>query len=171
MYIRKAIPADLPEIRRVYDAAKAYMDRSGNPNQWKAGYPPAEVLKDDIARGQLYVVETNVCSLCSSTIHGVFAFIPGEDPTYLRIDGEWLREAPYAAIHRVASDGVVRGVFREAVAYCRAVVGSGIDLRIDTHEDNLTMQHVIEREGFMRCGIIYLANGAPRIAYQWIGAE
>ena len=28
------------------------------------------------------------------------------------------------------------------------------------------MQHLLEKNGFVRCGIIYVANGTPRIAYQ-----
>lgn len=40
-------------------------------------------------------------------------------------------------------------------------------IRIDTHADNKTMQHLIEADGFTRCGIIYIADGTPRIAYQW----
>ena len=28
------------------------------------------------------------------------------------------------------------------------------------------MQHILEKQGFVRCGIIYVANGTPRIAYQ-----
>lgn len=28
------------------------------------------------------------------------------------------------------------------------------------------MQHLLEKYGFVRCGIIYLPDGAPRIAYQ-----
>ena len=37
---------------------------------------------------------------------------------------------------------------------------------IDTHEKNKTMQHVVEKLGFKRCGIIYIEDGTPRIAYQ-----
>ena len=39
-------------------------------------------------------------------------------------------------------------------------------LRIDTHEDNLVMQHVLEKNGFTKCGIIYLESGDPRLAYE-----
>lgn len=28
------------------------------------------------------------------------------------------------------------------------------------------MQHKIEKNGFTRCGIIYITDGSPRIAYQ-----
>ena len=29
-----------------------------------------------------------------------------------------------------------------------------------------TMQHLLESNGFVRCGIIHIADGSPRIAYQ-----
>ena len=39
-------------------------------------------------------------------------------------------------------------------------------LRADTHADNKIMQHILEKNGFARCGIIHVADGTPRIAYQ-----
>ena len=39
-------------------------------------------------------------------------------------------------------------------------------LRIDTHEDNKTMQALLTKNGFSYCGIIHLENGDPRLAYQ-----
>ena len=39
-------------------------------------------------------------------------------------------------------------------------------LRADTHADNKVMQHLLESEGFTRCGIIQVEDGTPRIAYQ-----
>lgn len=34
------------------------------------------------------------------------------------------------------------------------------------HADNHTMQHVTEKDGFIRTGIIYAADKTPGIAYQ-----
>ena len=68
MQIRNAQIEDLPQLRRIYDAAKAYMDASGNPNQWKAGYPPEEFLRQDIELDRLYVCEED------GALHGVFLF-------------------------------------------------------------------------------------------------
>ena len=39
-------------------------------------------------------------------------------------------------------------------------------IRIDTHADNVIMHHVLRKYGFTRCGVIFLANGDPRDAYQ-----
>ena len=40
------------------------------------------------------------------------------------------------------------------------------NLRIDTHRDNIPMQKCLIRNGFEYCGVIYLANGDERLAYQ-----
>lgn len=39
-------------------------------------------------------------------------------------------------------------------------------MRIDTHERNLIMQHLLEENSYQKCGRIYVADGSPRIAYQ-----
>ena len=105
----------------------------------------------------MYVLE-------EADIHAVFAFIIGEDPTYLEIEeGNWKSEEPYAAVHRVASDGTVQGVIGHVMDYCSAQVPH---LRIDTHKDNKVMQHVLEKYGFVSCGIVPVPDGSPRIAYE-----
>ncbi len=158
MEIRKAEASDLGKILEIYENARSFMAQSGNPNQWGKTNPPRETLERDIDLGQLYVVirEGRIC--------GVFAFIPGVDPTYGYIEGAWRSEQPYAAIHRVASDGS-GGILAAAVAYARERVPH---LRIDTHRDNRVMQRAIGREGFVYCGVIYLENGSPRLAYEMI---
>jgi len=156
--IRKALPSDLARILEIYAEARQFMRETGNPNQWGNTNPAEETLREDIAVGQLYVVERD------SNICGVFAFILGEDETYKVIyDGSWRSNAPYGTIHRIASLREAKGVFTEAFEYCRGVIRH---LRIDTHHDNKVMQHVVTKHGFERCGIIYLADGAPRIAYE-----
>lgn len=157
--VRKATLEDLDSMMFVYAKAKDIMDQSGNPNQWKKGHPSREMILEDIRKEQSFVVERN------GQIHGAFAFILGIDPTYLEIeDGAWLNEEPYGTIHRLASDGAEKGIFTECIDYGKTQIKN---LRIDTHENNRIMQHLIEKHGFVRCGMIHLANGAPRIAYQF----
>ena len=161
--IRDAEEKDFARIMEIYRSAQDYMIRSGNPNQWGRFNPPPERVLEDIRQ--------NVCkAVCDGTgIHGVFAVFDTADPTYARIDGgSWLNDAPYLTIHRVAGDGQVHGVFRCAADYCKARTRN---IRIDTHADNRTMQRVIGQNGFVKCGTIYLANGAPRVAYQWTAEE
>ena len=159
MKIRKALHEDLNAILKIYETAREYMRRTGNPTLWGTHKPPKELLADDIRKGELYVGEDE-----NGNLHFVFAFILGEDPTYSYIEnGKWLSDAPYGTIHRIASDGMVSGVVKTAVDFCKKTI---TNLRIDTHENNKTMQHVVEKLGFVRCGIIYIEDGTPRIAYQ-----
>lgn len=162
MQIRNAQLEDLSQIRTIYNAAKAYMDISGNSNQWAVGYPPEKYLRQDIELSRLYVCEEDE-KLC-----GVFMLSFEDDPTYHYIDGAWLNTEPYGVIHRIASDGTTKGVFNSVLVFCKEKAAEqGVEsLRIDTHADNKTMQHLVEKCGFIRCGIIYLENGSPRIAYQ-----
>lgn len=164
MQIRRATTGDLPEIRKIYTAAKAYMNASGNPNQWAAGYPPEEYLRQDMELLRLYVCEEDGVS------HGVFMLSTEDDPTYHYIEGAWLNDAPYGVIHRIASDGTKKGMLGTVLEFCKEKMKEQniSNLRIDTHEDNRTMQHLLAKYGFRRCGIIYLENGSPRIAYQLV---
>ena len=159
MKIRKAEQKDMGSILKVFEIAREYMRQSGNPNQWGTVKPRKETLEDDITKGQLYVGEND-----GGEIHFVFAFILGKDPTYSYIEnGKWLSDEPYGTIHRIASDGTVSGVVKSAVEFGKTMISS---IRIDTHEDNKTMRHVVEKLGFTECGIIYIDDGTPRIAYQ-----
>ena len=157
--IRNAREQDLPKILEIYAYARNFMVANGTPNQWGKTKPPRETLERDSGEEKLCVVED------SGAICGVFFFAIGEDPTYRRIyDGAWLSDALYGTIHRVASRGS-GGIFAACVSFC---LEKCRHLRIDTHEDNLIMQHVIEKAGFQRRGIIYIADGTPRIAYERI---
>ena len=69
----------------------------------------------------------------------------------------------YMVIHRIASDGKSRGILSEAL---RFGFGKTPSIRIDTHSNNHIMQTLLKQYGFTYCGIIYLENGDPRLAYQ-----
>ena len=73
----------------------------------------------------------------------------------------------YHVIHRIASVPEAHGVFRSIVDYCFTQERY---IRIDTHRDNHIMRHNIVKYGFSYCGIIYLANGDERLAYDMIKA-
>ena len=98
-------------------------------------------------------------------IRGVFALITEPEQTYRYVEGEWPNDDPYITIHRVAGDGRAHGIVACAADYCKSL---SPNVRIDTHADNKVMQRQIEKNGFVKCGTIYLENGAPRTAYQWV---
>ena len=93
--VEHAKPEDLDRLLELYAGARDYMSRSGNPTQWGADYPARAILEQDLGRGELYVIRRNKI-LC-----GAFVLALGEDPTYARIEGAWLRQGPYGTIHRL----------------------------------------------------------------------
>lgn len=158
MTIRNATPEDIEPMLSIFAAAHAFMAATGNPNQWAATYPSVEQLTEDIASGDSYVC------LDGQEMVGTFLLRGGEDPTYSVIhQGAWPHNGPYATIHRIASNGKRRGIFRCALEFA---LRRHTTIRIDTHRDNTVMQSALAKAGFAYCGIIHCWNGEERLAYQ-----
>ena len=148
--IRKAIPTDLDRLMEIFSIARRFMQTTGNPNQWINGYPQRELIAQEIEADHCYAVENE-----SGIIIATFCFIQGPDPTYAYIeDGQWPNDRPYYVIHRLASDGTCPGIGKYCFDWCFQQFPC---LRADTHADNKVMQHVLTKNGFTRCGIIYVS--------------
>lgn len=158
LQIRDAAIDDLERIMAIYRYAQDFMIEAGNPTQWGHFYPSVELIEEDIARDACKVLYDE------TGIHGVFAVFQDEDPTYAKIEGEWLNDEPYATMHRLAGDGTVHGLFNCASDYCKGVAAN---VRVDTHDDNQIMQRLFEKNGYKKCGVIYVNDGTPRVAFQW----
>ncbi len=160
MNIRKTEKPDMPHIMEIYKNAKVFMRNNGNQTQWDTNYPDEKLIESDIEKGNSYVCVEN------RKIVGTFAFIIGEDPTYQVIEnGQWHWNIPYGTIHRIASDNETKGVSRACFDFCSKKINC---LRIDTHRDNKPMQAAVKRYGFKECGIIHIADGSERIAYDFL---
>ena len=157
--IREARLSDMAAIMQVMAAARAIMRQSGNMNQWGAGYPSEDVICADMEKNGAFVVEDD------EKVVGYFAFLPSPEPTYAKIyDGEWMDDSlPYHVVHRIASYSDAHGIFSSIMDFCFAHESN---IRINTHKDNRIMQHNILKHGFTYCGIIFLASGDERLAYQ-----
>ena len=157
--IREAKLSDMAEILKVMDAAKKIMRQSGNMLQWGEGYPSEKVIAADMEKDGGFVIEEE------DRIIAYFAFLPSPEPTYKVIyEGKWMDdELSYHVIHRIASAEGSKGVLKAILQYCFQHTDN---IRIDTHRDNVIMRHLLGKLGFTYCGIIYLANGDERLAYQ-----
>ncbi len=172
----------------LYDAARAFMRRCGNDVQWVGGYPSAELVAAGIDAGEQYVCVTDypdevaysrfpsfggvvaapaADGVVNPHIAATFWFAVGPEPTYADIlDGPgWLDDAPYGVVHRLASDGGVRGVGAFCLEWCLERCGN---IRVDTHACNTVMQNLLDRLGYARCGVIHIGDGTPRDAFQKI---
>lgn len=159
MEIRRARMEDLDGIMELYDQGRRFMRQSGNFGQWTDGYPQRALIEGDIRAGHCYLV------LEGGGAAGVFCFFYGEDvePVYAAIDGAWLEEGPYGVLHRVASNGRVKGLIAACTDWCLAQCPS---LRVDTHQDNGPMRRALKRCGFQYCGTVVYDGEGERLAYQ-----
>lgn len=80
-------------------------------------------------------------------------------------NGAWRSDTPYGTVHRLASNGSVRGLSKACFDFCTAKVSY---LRADTHVDNRTMQQLLEAYGFQKCGTIHSFDGLALVAYDYI---
>lgn len=156
MEIRKANIGDLERIMEIVDEARAYFAAAGIP-QWQGDYPSRIDFEWDISGERLYVAEDD------GLILGVYCYDNRGDDNYNEIfEGSFSLDQPYAAIHRVAVAAAAkgRGIAGRMVEHATSLAlseGFGY-MRGDTHRLNLSMQRMFEKNGFSRCGIIYLGG-------------
>lgn len=160
MILRKAHMNEAEQCYACIEDAKAYQHSLGFA-QWHAGYPTLARVREDIEKDIGYVFEDGeVIGYCA---------IADEEPAYDSIEGAWKTDRPYLVVHRMAFSQKAqgKGLSKEAFACIRQLCAEkGIGaIRIDTHDDNKVMQHILSREGFVHCGTIYYDG--PRLAFEW----
>lgn len=152
MNIRKARLHELPEIMAIFDRARRFMRETGNPRQWR-DYPPEQLLRQDILAGDCYVMESG------DGLEAVFVMQAGPDGEY----GPYSTGGDYLSLHRLASAGRRKGVFRAMLDFARA---HGDHLMGDTHEDNRIMQGLLTGGGFRYRGELR-RFGQRFFVYEW----
>jgi RimJ/RimL family protein N-acetyltransferase len=157
--IRSAEKGDLDAISDIFDAARLFMSESGNPHQWTADYPGRRDAKRDIRRGTQFVCTDE------GKVVGCFDFEPGPEPYYRVLEeGQWLNKFDYFVIHRFAVLHSGRGIGRTMLDWA---CHSSNNIRVDTHKDNVPMQALLRRFGFVRCGTVRLPRGGFRVVYHY----
>ena len=169
MLFRHSRPEDVPAIAAVFDAARISMAALGI-DQWQNGVPSADNAAEDVKRGIGRVGEED------GAVVAAYSFLSDGEPDYDTIyAGAWLTDhTPYAAVHRVTVAQHLRGrgvstqMMEQIFAEARA--GGFASVRIDTHEGNIPMRRLLEKNGFVYCGIVYLRggpdDGAKRVGYE-----
>ncbi|MBQ9766120.1 MAG: GNAT family N-acetyltransferase [Lachnospiraceae bacterium] len=158
MEIRKTRISELDKVMEIYAYARRFMAEHNNPNQWGNNKPAREQVEADINNGKSYVCVED------GEIAAVFYYACEADPTYINIyEGKWINDKEYGVVHRIASSGKIKG----AGSFCvNWAFEQSENLRIDTHRDNVVMQNMLQKNGFEYCGIIYIADGSERMAFQ-----
>lgn len=164
MRLRKSRENDLKYIIEIINEAKEFLKES-KIDQWQQGYPNEEVILRDIENKHSYVLEDN------NKIIGTVALAFDKEKTYdLIYDGKWISNNEYAVIHRIAASKKcnIKGIGTEIIKNIEKIcIDKGIEnIKIDTHEKNLVMQKLLEKNNFKYCGVIYLEDKAKRIAFE-----
>ena len=126
-------------------------------------YPNEETLRADIADGNGWVLTLNG-EICA------YFYIAYQMEEYQRhIDGAWKTNLPCASIHRLMVDNRLKGrglgalCLSHAESLCRE---RGIDsIKTDTDKDNLPMQRVLEKMGYVYCGTVTF-DSSSKIAFE-----
>lgn len=164
MNFRTSTKHDISKIMIMINQAKEYL-KENNVDQWQNGYPNEELIERDIENEISYVLEIDNNLIASAVV----TFEP--EPSYNEIyNGKWLSEQAYVVVHRIVVDNSCKGkgisaeIMRNVEEMCKKRNIQSI--KIDTHNDNLSMQNFLKKNGFTYCGDIKLEDGSPRIAFE-----
>ena len=176
-YYRKAKIEDLDQIMEAVEDSREVLRLQGN-GQWQDGYPNKDDFINDINNKRLFVTFDKE----PNEIVGVCALTYSEEDYHHLYEGKWLTELPYMVMHRVAIKKKYRGrgygkrLFELFIAIITAVITSYFieqakvegyrSLRIDTHEGNAIMRHLIESFGFTYCGKAILTPNKDRMMFE-----
>ncbi|MCD8308028.1 MAG: GNAT family N-acetyltransferase [Clostridia bacterium] len=156
---------ELKGVIEIYSEAQAFMEANGNP-QWPKGFPDVTDLQEAIYGGILYSVHSH------GDLVAVFSAVTS-DNNYDEIDGAWLTTGHrYLAVHRVAvredmrGNGIAKYIIKAAAPDLARSLGK-TSIRMDTHEKNIPMRHLLKECGFTECGKVSLIrDDSIRLAYE-----
>lgn len=164
MIIRFAEKKDIDRIMQIIADARESIGKLGI-DQWQYGYPTRDIVKEDIILGRSFVA----CD--GDDICATFALMMNGEPTYKKIYcGAWLSDGEYLALHRIAIEsshrgkGIAEQIIEFLVNFAREK--DYVSVRVDTHEGNIPMRKMLEKNGFEYCGTIHLLDGQSRVAYE-----
>lgn len=169
MNIRLASLNDLDQILAIVAQAQKWL-KENKINQWQNGYPNKESLEQDIAAKCCYV------AIEGGKIIATVSLVVEPDINYFKIyEGKWLTDNKYISIHRIAVEQSYKNTqtASQIIVFAQEFAKSKNcdSLRVDTHEDNIAMQKFVLKNKFTYCGIIYLQDGAKRLAYEKVLAN
>ena len=166
MKLINATKQDLPSMMHIIKDAQDLL-ATQNIDQWQNGYPTENILLSDIQNNESYIVKSD-----NNTPIATAMFSVRGEPTYIKIEGQWMsdNQSTYGVIHRMAVSkkfrrkGVAKFIFKQSEEF---LFTSKIkSMRIDTHQDNHSMQSLLKRLKYSYCGDIYLQNGDKRLAFE-----
>ena len=166
MKYRKANIEDLDNIMTIIEDGRLFL-KPQQSGQWQDGYPNIDNIKDDISKGYLYAILTeddDIASIAAFTYHE-------EDYDHL-YEGHWISEYPYMVMHRISVKEKYRHQgYGDALFKLFELVAKEEgyhSIRIDTHQNNKVMLHLLEKNHFILCGKAILKPNKDRLVFEKI---
>lgn len=131
-------------------------------NQWQDGYPNPEVIANDIAMHNAYIILS-----AQGSLMGYFALSFTVEPAYEKLKTGWqTQNQPYAVVHRLALTQQPK-IMGLATWVCQQiehlVIDEGIkSIKVDTNFDNAPMLHLFDKLGYVYAGEVYFRGSARR---------
>lgn len=155
LHFERAVPADLPEVLRLFQAATKQMNEQGIP-QWDDVYPNRDVLTEDIACGEMTVGRIEDRIAC------VFVLSEQYDEEYAQ--GTWrYPESRFCVLHRlcVHPDFQHRKVAARAMDYIEESLSqAGVEsVRLDAFSLNPFALRLYESRGYEKVGQVHFRKG------------
>lgn len=130
--------------------------------QWTDDYPNMDTIRRDVAERTGYVLKAD------GVIAGYMCIDFSGEPAYQEIEGAWRADRAYAVVHRMAFSGEFRGMGLVDTAFGLIedlCLERGVGyIRVDTDFPNKRMQHILDKNGFVQCGVIVF-QGSGKLAY------
>ncbi len=154
MVFRRAEERDAETIVALFAQAIAHM-RAAGIDQWDEIYPGEDVPREDIARGEMHVLERG------GEILAVVVINTRQDEEYA--EGDWRCGSNPAVIHRLCVHPVYQhqGIAAEVMRLAERLISErGCDcIRLDTFTRNPYSLRLYERLGYQRAGEVSFRKG------------
>lgn len=155
---------DLNVCNAIINMGKEFQKEQGF-TQWTDNYPNIGTIRQDIQAQKGYVIKIE------DKIAGYMCIDFDGEPAYNNIQGKWNTKEPYAVVHRMAFSKEFRGIGLSKITFClieKLCLSKGIEsIRVDTDLSNKRMQHILEKHGFCKCGIVIFQD-SDKLAYDKI---
>ncbi|WEV38710.1 GNAT family N-acetyltransferase [Lactobacillus sp. ESL0680] len=153
MKLQQAKQQDLDLVMDFLNDGKSQLAKLG-VNQWQDNYPSAIDVTKDITTGSAFLIQSD-----TNQNVGVISIVSAPDHAYDSFTGKWLQDTEqYVSIHRIAihSDhsgkGYATKILEQVIGFLSNAHPPFESIRADTNENNLPMQHVFEKLGFVKVG-------------------
>ena len=157
MYVLKNATIEDAEVcYEILDLGRAFQREQGFV-QWTDDFPNLDTVKIDILNQKGYKL------LYNDQIIGYMYIAFDGEKAYDNIEGAWNFNGEYATVHRVAFKSEFRGKGLTKITFDLIKELCSLKrfkcIRMDTDQNNTRMQHVLEKNGFIKCGRINCNTG------------